>query len=185
MQILFPIIHWTINSDFCGKSLIYLHKVGNLSFYTRESKLEYLAKGLCVYGKNIFIDMWKKVNRYEYKQSLLIRNIEYLQLVRQKYYSSESELVKLAYLKKYFLRISKSVLLYWGIDDHSSVNRLNDDEIKEKLSQMKVINKKLNVARDQTLDHLFKDFEILSIALIKCKKELDPSDFCIKQQKHA
>jgi len=93
--------------------------IKNLSFYTREFKLEYLAKGLCVYGKNIFIDMWKKVNRYEYKQSLLIRNIEYLQLVRQKYYSSENELVKLAYLKKYFLRISKSVLLYWGIDDHS------------------------------------------------------------------
>lgn len=148
----------------------------DLSFYTREFKLEYLSNGLCIYGKNIFINEWKKVNEYKYKQSLLIRNIEYLQLVRQKYYSNENELMKIVYLKKYFLRISKSLLLYWGMDNYASVNKLKSEEVIEKLLNTKIINKRLHFVQDQTLNYLFDSFEILSGALIKCKKDFDKID---------
>ena len=37
---------------------VYSYKeiLSGLSFYTREFKLEYIAKGLCIYGENIFQD---------------------------------------------------------------------------------------------------------------------------------
>lgn len=145
----------------------------DLSFYTREFKLEYLSKGLCIYGKNIFLKKWEKVTPYQYKQSLLIRNIEYLQLVRQKYFSDESEFGKIAYLKKYFLRIIKSILLYLEKDDHGSVNKLNFEEIVEKLFEVKAVKKKIKSEDFKDIDCLFSNFEILSSALVKCKEDFN------------
>src|SRR3989344_2104068 len=69
---------------------VYSHEeiLNDLSYYTREYKLEYLAKGVCIFGTNIFLEEFEKVNKFRYRQSILIRSIEHLQMVRQKYFFS-------------------------------------------------------------------------------------------------
>ena len=146
--------------------------LNDLSFFTREFKLEYLAKGLCVYGENLFKKEFLKVTLYEYKQSILIRSIEYLQIVRQKYFSTAlNSKEKLYFLEKYFLRISKSILLFKKVDNHSSVNSLNKDEIFKKLITIGVFDLLPDINNVKSIDEYFNLFYILSEALIKCKKE--------------
>lgn len=149
-----------------------LEEVENkISFYTREFKLEYLSKGICLYGNNIFIKEFNKVTSYEYKQSILIRSIEHLQLVRQKYLTSASnDECKVKYLKKYFLRISKNILLFKGIFDHSSVSNLPETEIYRKLVEVKLFDK---MPQLNTKVSLFEEFEQISRALIYCREELN------------
>jgi len=146
----------------------------SLSYYTREFKLEYLAKGFCIYGINIFEQEYKKVNKYSYRQSILIRSIEHLQMVRQKYFSVFLEPdQKLYYLKKYFFRISKNILLFKGICDHSSVNNMTDGEIMGNLFDLGVFSVLPNLEEVKTLEGYFNLFDIISVVLIKCKKEFD------------
>ncbi len=148
--------------------------LNNLSFYTREFKLEYLAEGLCLYGKNILRDEYSKVSEYKYKRSMLIRSIERLQIVRQKYFlTSIGSQNKLDYLKKYFLRISKSILILHGAENNSSVNGLNQNKINKKLFAVGVSDILLNTDKIKAADEYLKLFNILSKALIKCKKELN------------
>ncbi len=146
----------------------------DLSYYTREFKLEYLAKGFCVYGINIFEQEYRKVNKYSYRQSILIRSIEYLQMVRQRYFSAFFDPdQKLRYFKKYFLRISKSILLFKGVCDHSSVNNMADSEIMGNLFDLGIFSVLPNLEEARTLEEYFNLFDIISDALIKCKKEFD------------
>lgn len=151
----------------------YEEVVGNLSFYTREFKLEYLAEGLCLYGENIFKDEFKKIDRYRYRHSILIRSIEHLQMVRQNYFNSSSDDLKIKYLKKYFLRISKNILLFKGIENHTSVNNLNQDEIMEKLVRLGMFNNIPGKSATESLDEIFNLFSLISEALLKCKKEFE------------
>ncbi len=148
--------------------------LNDLSFYTREFKLEYLAKGLCIYGKNIFHDEFLKVNNYEYKQSILIRSIEHLQMVRQKYFSSSLNYnQKFDYLKKYFIRISKNILLFCGVDNYSSVNKLDKNEIFKKLITIGMFDVLPDIDNIKKLDEYFNLFNIISKVLIRCKKDFD------------
>ena len=149
--------------------------LSNLSFYTREFKLEYLARGLCIYGENIFQKEYKKVSDYEYRQSMLVRSIERLQIVRQKYFSGlASRREKLNYIKKYFLRISKSVLILQDIENDPSAEKLEQDEINKKLIKIGVLDPSFNTGNIKTLDEQFDFFDIvISKALIKCKRDFD------------
>jgi hypothetical protein len=146
----------------------------DLSFFTREFKLEYLAKGLCLYGKNIFINEYLKVSNYKYKQSMLIRSIERLQMVRQKYFTASiSPQEKINYLKKYFLRISKSILILQNKEKDSSLSELNQNEINQKLFESGIFNILPNMDAIETADEYFNLFNMISKALIKCKKNFD------------
>lgn len=148
--------------------------LNDLSFFTREFKLEYLTKGVCIYGENIFVDEFKKVNNYKYKQSILIRSIEHLQMVRQKYFSVViSYDQKFNFLKKYFLRISRNILLFSGTDNHSSVNNISQNEIIQKLVNVGMFDTLPNVDNVKTIDEYFNLFDIISKVLIKCKQKFD------------
>ena len=152
---------------------IYSYEVifGGLSFYSREFKLEYLAKGLYIYGENILKNELQKVNNYQYKRSILIRSIEHLQIVRQKYFSSSlSDNQKFELLRKYFMRISKNILLFNGVGDHTFMNDLEQNAIFNKLIEIKMFDIFPKIDNNTKLDNLFAQFYILSEALIKCKK---------------
>jgi len=152
----------------------YAEILSTVSFYTREFKLEYLQKGLCIYGANIFQDEFLKVDANKYRRSILIRSIEYLQMVRQKYFSrSLTDAQKFEYLKKYFLRICKSILLFCGRHDHSSVNKMTQVEILEDLVAMRVFDTLPDIESIENKNDLFNLFSIISDALMKCKKEFD------------
>ena len=143
----------------------------NISFYTREFKLEYLSKGVCLFGDNIFIEQFNKVTNFQYKQSILIRSIEHLQLVRQKYLTSTlNEDQKTKFLKKYFLRISKNILLFKGVFSHSDVNRLAEGEIYNKLIELKLFDA---IPQLDIEVSLFDEFRQISKALACCKQELN------------
>ncbi len=149
--------------------------LNNLSFYTREFKLEYLAHGLCLLGKNILASEYSRVSEYEYKQSMLIRSIERLQMVRQKYLSASlTPQEKIVYVKKYLLRISRSVLILQGLENDLSVNKLQQDEINQRLAETGVLDSSLNSKKAKTPDEYFDFFDsVISKALIKCKKDFD------------
>lgn len=155
---------------------VYTHKelVNNLSYFTREFKLEYLAKGVCIYGSNIFEQEFKKVDNFKYRQSILIRSIEHMQMMRQKYFSpSFSPEQKFNYLKKYFLRISKNILLFKGVDSHTSVNKLSDGDVMKKLYNLGMFSSVPNLENIVDADEYCGLFDLISDALIRCKKEFD------------
>lgn len=148
--------------------------LGDLSYYTREFKLEYLSKGLCIYGENILKAEFSKVTLFRYKQSILIRSIEHLQSVRQKYYSTSTpEDKKLLYLKKYFLRISKNILLFNQVFNHSEVNSIDKTEIFKKLVEIEMFEFSPDIDSITKLDDYFSLFHLIDEALIRCKRRFD------------
>ena len=84
-----------------------------ISFYTREFILEYLSKdGICIFGENIFKYEFSKINYFQYRESMLIRAVERLQMVRKKYFlSTDNNDEKIKYINKYFLRLAKNILI--------------------------------------------------------------------------
>jgi len=152
----------------------YAEILENISFLTREFKLEYLSKGVCLYGENILKNEYWKINDYKYKQSMFIRSIERLQMVRQKYFlSSTDPEEKLNYLKKYFFRISKSLLILNGVEKDSTVQILNQDKVNQKLFDIGMFDFLPNTEETKTVDEYFDLFNLIGKALIKCKKDLD------------
>lgn len=143
-----------------------------LSYFTREYKLEYLAKGECIFGKNIFIEEFKKVREFEYKQSILIRSIEHLQMTRQKYFSSLFDHdQKLKYLEKYFFRISKNLLLFRGLENHSSVNKLSRKNLFQRLYDAEILDVELSPRNAFSAEDYLFLFNKISDVLIQYKKD--------------
>lgn len=144
-----------------------------VSYYTREFKLEYLAKGLCVYGKNLLKEEFSKISIFEYRQSLLIRSIEHMQMVRQKFFTSDvDDVQKREYIEKYFWRISRNILLFKGGYDHSSVNRLNKKEVLRRLHSLKLYHITPKIDSKTEVNKLFNYFSLISDAIIQCRKDL-------------
>lgn len=148
--------------------------LSNLSFYTREFKLEYLAKSLCLYGNNILEQEFLKVDNFKYRQSILIRSIEHMQLVRQKYFLSlDPDSVKLVYLKKYLIRICKNILLFKGAYNHTEVNLLEEDEIEKVLAEHEILLSSISLKDLNSAEEYFISIQSLSSVLVKCKEELN------------
>lgn len=144
-----------------------------VSYYTREFKLEYLAKGVCVYGKNLLKEEFAKISIFEYRQSLLIRSIEHMQMVRQKFFTSDvDDVKKREYIEKYFWRISRNILLFRGGYDHSSVNKLNKKEVLRRLNSLKLYNTIPKIDSKTETNELFNYFSLISDAIIKCREDL-------------
>jgi hypothetical protein len=149
----------------------------DLSYYTREFKLEYQAKAISVYGKNILIDEYKKVTKYKYKQSIMIRSIEYIQNVRLKYLTSFlDDSQKIKYMKKYFIRICKGLLLFYDYDTHTSVNKLSDLEVINKVVSLGILESKPKSFDKINVDDLFNCFKLLDKAVIKSRVDFKKSE---------
>ncbi len=145
----------------------------NISYFTREFKLEYLAKGLCILGENIFMSIYSLVTEKQYKFSLLVRSIEHLQLVRQKYFFGlKSEEEKYKYLKKYLVRISKNILLFYGKFTHTTVNELTDSQVFKELYVSKVFDRIIVINSVTLSKDLLTLFSFIENALYRMRKEI-------------
>lgn len=142
----------------------------NLSFYNREFKLEYLAKGIPIIGNNIFIEEYKNINIYSYKNSILVHLIDYLQKIRLSYFGHFDEIEKISYLRKYYFRILKGVLLFYGVGDHTYVNNLKDEDVVLRIQDLGFsINTSINFLN---LNDLFDRFQTVGEIIVICMKDL-------------
>lgn len=118
----------------------------DLSFYTREFVLEYVTKGLCVYGNSdILTNQYKKVTREQYVRSIFIRSVEYLQTVRAVYYSNKYAIdYKLRYIKKYATRLARCIILMNGYTTWDELERMTPNQIIKMLSDRKHISSEFN-----------------------------------------
>lgn len=144
-----------------------------ISYFTREFKLEYLAKGECLYGENIFVEMYSKVADSQYKLSIFIRTVEHLQMARQKYFFGlKNEEEKSKYLKKYFLRITKNILLFYRQHDHTSANQLNDRDLFRQMYELKLFDSEIGFHNLKTSDEIFMKFHYLEKLIYRMKTEV-------------
>lgn len=144
-----------------------------ISYFTREFKLEYVAKGICLFGENIFKEMYYNTTNKEYKLSILIRSIEHLQMVRQKYFFAlKNEEDKFNYLNKYFLRISKNILLFYNTFNHTTVNNITHKELFKKLYDINIFDKIINIQNIKTSDELLILFSLIEQAIYKLRNEI-------------
>lgn len=125
----------------------------DLSFFTREFVLEYVTKGLCIYGKDILHEQYKKVTKEQYIESIFIRSVEYLQLVRKVYYSNNHSFeYKLAYLKKYATRLARCIILIKGYALWDELERMPPDQIISLLFKKKHLPQEFKIeAKDSKM----------------------------------
>ncbi|MCX6717458.1 MAG: NUDIX domain-containing protein [Candidatus Taylorbacteria bacterium] len=150
----------------------------DLSFYTREFVLEYVTKGLCVYGNNkILIDQYHNVTREQYVKSIFIRSVEYLQLVRAVYYSNKyTNDYKLRYIKKYATRLARCIILIKGYSTWDELEIMTPNQIIKMLSDRKHISsefKKDVMDLELPLEYYFKLFCEIGGNLHKTRPQLE------------
>ncbi len=147
----------------------------NLSFFTREYVMEYLAKALCVFGENPFKTKFNEVTHFQYQQSLLVRSIEHVQMVRKVFFSQKCDYgYKEYYLKKYFNRLAKNLLLFRGICDYERVNTLSEKKVIKILVENKILKRSYSSRNfsKNNLSNLFEVFCEMGKNLILCKRDL-------------
>jgi ADP-ribose pyrophosphatase YjhB (NUDIX family) len=111
-----------------------------VAFYSREYVLEYLAQGISLYGKNIFPDLYKKVTRKQYQNSIYIRSVAHVQMVRKVFLSDKHTFdYKMKYLKKYIERLGKNILLMLGVYDYDALDRISTDLLLKELESRELI----------------------------------------------
>ena len=143
-----------------------------ISYFTREFKLEYLANGTCLFGENIFKELYSCVTNQEYRLSILTRSIEHLQMARQRYFFVlKNEEDRFKYLYKYFLRISKNILLFYGVCSHTTVNNLTNNELFLKLYDCNIFDKIVDMEKVKSSDELFGLFYQIEQAIYKIRTE--------------
>jgi 8-oxo-dGTP pyrophosphatase MutT (NUDIX family) len=114
----------------------------SIAFYTREYVLEYLSKGISLYGKNPFVDLYADVTPQQYKESIFIRTVAHVQMTRKIYLSNEANYeYKMSYLKKYIQRIGKNMLLFLEVTDYDSLEKISTEHLFNELIRNELITK--------------------------------------------
>lgn len=102
-----------------------------LPYSSKEFRLEYLITARCVLGDpELFINLFSKVEDREYKNSILIRTIDHIQKVRLQY--TDTTILKrdkIKFIRKYYFRILKNILLHNNFGSYYEVNDLLEDSI--------------------------------------------------------
>jgi hypothetical protein len=107
----------------------------------------------------------------------MIRSIEYIQNVRLKYLTSFlDDSQKIKYMKKYFIRICKGLLLFYDYDTHTSVNKLSDLEVINKVVSLGILESKPKSFDKINVDDLFNCFKLLDKAVIKSRVDFKKSE---------
>jgi len=146
----------------------------DLSFFTREYVLEYLSKGLCICGKNIFKNKFEKIIETEYQKSILIRSTEHTQMVRKVFFSNiYSNEYKLKYIKKYILRLSVNILLFYKIKPYAELSILPYLEVMRLMKENLFIESE--VVKLDSLKESFGVFCIISSNLVGARFKLEDS----------
>lgn len=147
----------------------------DVSFFTREFVLEYLSKAFCLYGENVLIDTFQSVTNQQYKESLFIRSIEYVQMVRKVHYSEKYELsYKQSFQKKYVVRLSRSILLFKGLVSYDELDTLSDDQILDLLIRKNLLLEQVHPGgiESWSFEDCYKVFCKIANTLKDCKKDL-------------
>lgn len=148
-----------------------------LSYWTREFILEYLAKALCIYGENILKAKFAQITDQQYKESMLIRSIEYMQRVRRVYYSKiYNQNDKLQYIEKYTVRLAKSILMLYEICNHDDLDRLYGEDVIDLLRANNLLDDEFTL-KGATLDVCYQIFCRVGDNLTDCKHKLHPAQY--------
>lgn len=147
---------------------------GDVSFFTREYVLEYLAKGLCLCGENVFEKKFKDINPEQYKESIFIRSVEHVQMVRKTVFSASfNEEQKLRFVRKYLLRLSINILLFNGISSHENLNSMSLVEVLETLRKNNLLEGgDMENTEESTLEETFALFCKISQNLLLSRKQV-------------
>lgn len=104
------------------------------AFIGREFTLEYLSKGISLHGHNLFQEQSERVIELQYKESMLIRANDYVQRVRKLYYSrGDNPDQKIEFMNKYTTRLSRSILLMYGVATYEQLEAFTPEEIYGKM----------------------------------------------------
>ncbi len=117
-----------------------------LPYRSKEFKLEYLAKSKCIMGDpNLFIGLFSDISIADYKNSILVRTVDHIQKVRLKY--TDATILrrdKIKFIRKYYFRILKNILLYSDYGNYTTVNDLLEEgiilNINNKFPDMEIKN---------------------------------------------
>ncbi|MCX6716488.1 MAG: hypothetical protein NTV72_01025 [Candidatus Taylorbacteria bacterium] len=94
--------------------------------------LNYLARGICIYGKNIFKEKLEKIDVVKYKESLLTKAFEYILRLRIVYFSQKyDESYKFDYFQKYVTRLIRMILLYREYLNYDNIDNFTRVELLE------------------------------------------------------
>ena len=147
-----------------------------LSFLTREFALEYITKGLCIYGKNILQKQYKKATKNQYIESLFIRSVEYLQRVRKVYYSNNYNFdYKINYLKKYVTRLACCIILMKSYVLWDELDRMSPDQILSLLFEKKYLQKEFKIEAkgpERPLEYYYRLFCDIGKGLQEIRRSL-------------
>lgn len=145
-----------------------------LSHFTREYVMEYLAKAKCLFGTNVFVDLFSQVSTRQYKESILIRSIEHTQMVRKVFFSTKYTTEhKIEYLRKYIIRLSRNILLFKKLASYTELDKLSDVEIVEMVQVIiKTEESFAELLQSAYLPSLYKLFVMTSAFLLECKNEV-------------
>lgn len=146
----------------------------DVSFFTREYVLEYLSNGLCLCGENFFKEKFKEVTPEQYKESMFIRSVEHVQMVRKKIFSQElDEEQKLKFVRKYLLRLSINILLFSGIASHEKLSSMSLVEVMRTMKDSGfLIEFDEHQIRTGSLEEVFGIFCRVSENLIFSRKKI-------------
>lgn len=146
-----------------------------VSFFSREYVLEYLSKGICLLGSNIFLNKFISVSDHQYRRSILIRSIEHVQMVRKIYYSPKhSAVYKLFFVKKYIIRLSRNILLFRKLIRYDQLDLLSDAEVIELIKKYGILLTKYSFLENskEDLEYYFQIFCAIGANLIACRNDI-------------
>lgn len=120
--------------------------------------LEYLARGHCIFGRNIFSEKLRAMDPEAYKESLLRKAFEYILRLRIVLFSEAHDSdYKFNYFQKYVTRLARMVLLYQGYASYDNIDSFTRMELLKFAEQKKILS--LPGADDPTLENYIRIFE--------------------------
>lgn len=139
--------------------------IQDLSYFKREFILEYLSKGLCLYGTNILKTKFEKITNKQYRESIVIRSAEHLQKVRTLYYNNSVDVeYKRNVIEKYIIRLSRNIIMLNGINTYDKLEMLSNEEVLDILYDNYLINHRCNDFDNsqKSLEYYFKLFNLIA-----------------------
>jgi hypothetical protein len=148
---------------------------GDVSFFTREYVLEYLAKGLCLCGENIFKACFSEVTEAQYKESIFIRSVEHVQMTRKVFFSNAyDDGYKIRYIQKYSRRLSINTLLFLQKASYDELSALSYPQVLALMREHKLLQDETDPTGNPqlSLQENFDLFCALSRNLLDCRRSL-------------
>lgn len=133
--------------------------------------LEYLSRGICIFGDNIFKNKMTGIDLSKYYESLLVKAFEYVLRLRTVFFSEKYDSsYRFTYFEKYVTRLTRMVLLYKNYVNYDSVESLTRVELLS-LAKNKGILKGEYDFNLITFNDYFRMFEEVNKYLIGIKEQ--------------